>query len=45
MEDFEIEGNLGLIGLAVTGILHCNVINHALTVTYRSPSVRNPDDY
>ena len=28
--DFKLEGNLGLIGAAVTGILHCNVINHAI---------------
>ena len=28
--DFKLEGNLGLIGPAVTGILHCNVINHAI---------------
>ena len=28
--DFKLVGNLGLIGPAVTGILHCNVINHAI---------------
>ena len=29
--DFKLVGNLGLIGPAVTGILQCNVINHAIT--------------
>ena len=28
--DFKLAGNLGLIGPAVTGILHCNAINHAI---------------
>ena len=28
--DLKLVGNLGLIGPAVTGILHCNVINHAI---------------
>ena len=36
--DFKLVGNLGLIGPAVTGILHCNVINHAIMciITYLS---------